>query len=207
MSLAEFRGHHQHAELAKLAELHFRHDLTTDDREVPKGATKTITWHASFGSIVGLESAASWPIESAHCVGTGSTNSGLLTSRSRPFSSVERHVSCVSYAFYPLVISQKVNPHDALTVGVADVTSRLAPSPVDDFAAYLFLGIGGLFPSDETGFLTGTSTASTGFMADAYRAFKIDLLRQQVKNLEQGIVLFGSFEVERESSPVTIVLP
>lgn len=83
MSLAEFRGHHQHDELAKLAGLHFRHDLTTDEREVPKQATKTITWHASFGSVVGLESAASWRIESAHCVGIGSTSSGLLTSRSR----------------------------------------------------------------------------------------------------------------------------
>lgn len=54
MSLAAFRRHHQHDELAQLAESHFEHDLTTDDREVLKGAAKTISWHASFGSIVGL---------------------------------------------------------------------------------------------------------------------------------------------------------
>lgn len=54
MSLAAFRRHHQHDELAQLAESHFEHDLTADDREVLKGAAKTISWHASFGTIVGL---------------------------------------------------------------------------------------------------------------------------------------------------------
>lgn len=54
MSLAAFRRHAQHDELAQLAESHFQHDLTADDREVLKGAAKTISWHASFGSTVGL---------------------------------------------------------------------------------------------------------------------------------------------------------
>jgi hypothetical protein len=54
MSIAAFRRHDQHDELAQLAESHFQHDLTLDDREVLKGAAKTIRWHASFGSIVGL---------------------------------------------------------------------------------------------------------------------------------------------------------
>lgn len=89
-----------------------------------------------------------------------------------------------------------------LKVDVPDVTSRLAPSPVGDFAAYFFLGMGGLFLGGETGFLggetgflTGTSMAARRVKSDAerrkrvedaYRAFKIDLLHKQAKDLEQG---------------------
>lgn len=54
MSLAAFRRHRQHDELAQLADSHFQHDLTADDREVLKGAASTISWHASLGSVVGL---------------------------------------------------------------------------------------------------------------------------------------------------------
>lgn len=75
------------------------------------------------------------------------------------------------------------------------MTSRLAPSPVGDFAAYFFLGMGGLFLGGETGFLSGTSIAARRVRADAerrkrvedaYRAFKIDLLRKEVESLEKG---------------------
>lgn len=78
---------------------------------------------------------------------------------------------------------------------VPDVTSRLAPSPVGDFAAYFFLGMGGLFLGGETGFLSGTSIAARRVRADAerrrrvedaYRAFKIDLLRKELESLEKG---------------------
>lgn len=80
-------------------------------------------------------------------------------------------------------------------VDVPDVTSRLAPSPFGDFAAYFFLGMGGLFLGGETGFLTGTSMAARRVRADAesskrvenaYRSFKIDLLRKEAKSLEDG---------------------
>lgn len=76
-----------------------------------------------------------------------------------------------------------------------DVTSRLAPSPVGDSAAYFFLGLGGLFLGGETGFLSGTSIAARRVRADAdrrkrvedaYRGFKIDLLRKELQSLEQG---------------------
>lgn len=85
------------------------------------------------------------------------------------------------------------------TVDVPDVTSRLAPSPLGDFAAYFFLGMGGLFLGGETGFLTGTSMAARRVRADAdrrkrvedaYRAFKIDLLRKEAKNLEDGAAVW-----------------
>lgn len=54
MSLAAFRRHSQHDELAQLAESHFKNDLTVDDKEVLKGAAQTISWQASLGSVVGL---------------------------------------------------------------------------------------------------------------------------------------------------------
>lgn len=98
--------------------------------------------------------------------------------------------SCASLG---LKISHRTN--NTIAVDVPDVTSRLAPSPLGDFAAYFFLGMGGLFLGGETGFLTGTSIAARRVRADAerckrvedaYRAFKIDLLRKQAKELEQG---------------------
>ncbi|KAI7774027.1 hypothetical protein LA080_009450 [Diaporthe eres] len=171
MSLAAFRRHDQHDELAKLAASHFQHELTTEDRQVLAGAAKTINWHASFGSIVG--------------VGVGC----LLAYRVR---ALRRNW------FNELRTSDKPKQvifHSGKTLDVPDVTSRLAPSPVGDFAAYFFLGVGGLFLGGETGFLTGTSIAARRVRADAerrkrveqaYRAFKIDLLRKQLKELEQG---------------------
>lgn len=54
MSLAAFRKHTQHDELAQLAESHFKNDLTADDKEVLKGAAGTISLHSSIGSVVGL---------------------------------------------------------------------------------------------------------------------------------------------------------
>ena len=68
-----------------------------------------------------------------------------------------------------------------------------------DFAAYFFLGMGGLFLGGETGFLTGTSMAARRVRADAerrkrvenaYRAFKIDLLRKEAKDLEDGAAVW-----------------
>lgn len=55
--------------------------------------------------------------------------------------------------------------------------------------------MGGLFLGGETGFLTGTSMAARRVRADAerrqrvegaFRAFKIDVLRQQADALEKG---------------------
>lgn len=85
------------------------------------------------------------------------------------------------------------------TVDVPDVTAWLAPSRLGDFAAYFFLGMGGLFLGGETGFLTGTSMAARRVRADAerskrvenaYRAFKIDILRQEAKALEDGAAVW-----------------
>lgn len=80
-------------------------------------------------------------------------------------------------------------------VDLPDVSAKLAPSSLGDFAAYFFLGVGGLFLGGETGFLTGSSVAASRVRADAerrrrvdgaYRAFKIDALRKQADALEKG---------------------
>lgn len=89
--------------------------------------------------------------------------------------------------------------HEGLMVDVPDMISRLASSPVGDLAAYFFLGMGGLFLGGVTSFLDGTSITARRLMADAetrkrlenaHRAFKIDVLRKQVKDLEQGGALW-----------------
>lgn len=80
---------------------------------------------------------------------------------------------------------------------VPDVTERAKPSRLGDFAAYFFLGTGGLFLGGETGFLTGTTVASRRIIRhpeqrarieNAYRAFRIDTLRKEADRLEEGTV-------------------
>lgn len=81
------------------------------------------------------------------------------------------------------------------SVDVPDVTDKVVPSAVGDFAAYFFLGLGGLFLGGETGLLSGTTMAWRRVRADeerrrrvenAYRAFKVDLLRKEADALEKG---------------------
>lgn len=192
MPLAAFRRHNQHDELAQLAESHFQHDLTLDDREVLKGAAKTISWHASLGSIVGLGLGC---FLAYRVRGLRKNWFNEFRTSDKPKQVIfHSGKTCKSY----LICSSFTDSNQAdntLKVDVPDVTSRLAPSPLGDFAAYFFLGMGGLFLGGETGFLTGTSIAARRVRADtdrrkrvedAYRAFKIDLLRKQTKDLEQG---------------------
>lgn len=54
MSIAAFRKSAQHDELAKLAESHFKDDLTPEDRELVINAAQTVGWQASVGSAVGV---------------------------------------------------------------------------------------------------------------------------------------------------------
>ncbi|ROV91082.1 hypothetical protein VPNG_09921 [Cytospora leucostoma] len=171
MSLAAFRRHAEHDELAQLAESHFKNDLTADDREVLKGAAKTISWQASAGSLLGL--------------GLGV----FLAYRARTLR------KGIFNEFKTADQPRQLTFASGKTVDLPDVSSKLAPSALGDFAAYFFLGVGGLFLGGETGFLTGSSVAASRVRADAerrkrvdgaYRAFKIDALRQQADALEKG---------------------
>ncbi|KUI59151.1 hypothetical protein VP1G_06393 [Cytospora mali] len=171
MSLAAFRRHAQHDELAQLAESHFENDLTADDKVVLKEAASTISWQASVGSVAGL--------------GLGCLLAYRVRSLRKSFFN----------EFKASDLPKQLTFASGKTIDVPDVSSKLAPSPLGDFAAYFLLGMGGLFLGGETGFLTGSSIAArrvradadrTKRIEDAYRAFKIDALRQEANALEKG---------------------
>ena len=78
----------------------------------------------------------------------------------------------------------------------------LQPSTAGDIAAYLFFSAGGLFIGGELGLLTGSVSARRMITSDAdrkarienaYRRFRADVLRRELKKLEEG---------ETDSSPV-----
>lgn len=68
-----------------------------------------------------------------------------------------------------------------------------APSPAGDLAAYMLLGIGGLFLGGETGLLAGSALAGRKVSGDperakrvveTYRRFKVDALRKEADALD-----------------------
>lgn len=76
---------------------------------------------------------------------------------------------------------------------VPDITAQLAPSKWGDAATYFFFSLGGLFFGGELGFLTGTASASRMITKDpesreriekAFNKYKIDVMKQEIKNLE-----------------------
>jgi hypothetical protein len=77
---------------------------------------------------------------------------------------------------------------------IPDITPLLQPTPLGDFAIYTFFGIAGLFLGGETGLLTGTTSARRKITRDperkariekALRAFRVDVLRQELQMLEK----------------------
>jgi hypothetical protein len=69
------------------------------------------------------------------------------------------------------------------------------PTKWGDWATYFFFGLGGLFLGGETGFLTGSWSAARTITKDptrkerienAYRRFRIDLLKKEIERLEGG---------------------
>lgn len=76
---------------------------------------------------------------------------------------------------------------------IPDITAQLAPSKWGDAATFFFFSLGGLFLGGETGFLTGTASASRTIAADpgaqariekAFRNYQVDVLKRQVQTLE-----------------------
>lgn len=69
----------------------------------------------------------------------------------------------------------------------------LKPTTFGDFAAYMFFSAGGLFIGGELGLLTGSYAARKSITNDpeskrriekAFKAFKADVLRKQIAELE-----------------------
>ena len=78
---------------------------------------------------------------------------------------------------------------------VPDLTQYVTPTKLGDWATYFFFGLGGLFLGGETGFLTGSWSAARVITEDptrkdrieeAYRRFRIDVLKKEIQRLEVG---------------------
>lgn len=167
-SLAAFRDERS-AELRKLAEEHLQHDLTQSDRDTLRSAGSKVGTHAKIGSLLGL---------------------GLGI-----YCAVRLRTMRVAYfrAFRAMEKPVKVEFADGRTEPVPDITAQLAPSKWGDAATYFFFSLGGLFFGGELGFLTGTASASRMITKNpesreriekAFNKYKIDVMKQEIKNLE-----------------------
>lgn len=78
---------------------------------------------------------------------------------------------------------------------IPDITPLLKPTTFGDFATYSFFAAGGLFIGGELGLLIGGYTAKRSITKDpetkeriekAFNAFRADVLRKQIQQLESG---------------------
>nr|OQO20114.1 hypothetical protein B0A51_10015 [Rachicladosporium sp. CCFEE 5018] len=169
-SLAMFRKN-MGPELGKLAEEHLKHDLQQSDRDALQSAAKTVTTHASVGSLIGLGLGVYLAFR-------------LRTARKAVFNTFKTSEQPTALRF----ASGREQP-------LPDLKTVLRPSTLGDVATYFFLGAGGLFFGGETGVLTGTFRAKSQIGADresrerirtAFRRFQADALRTQADLLEKG---------------------
>jgi hypothetical protein len=84
---------------------------------------------------------------------------------------------------------------DIGTEALPDLSNMLRPSPIGDFAAYVFFSAGGLFIGGELGLLAGSWSARRAVTSDAerkarieraVRRYRADVLRREVQKLEAG---------------------
>ena len=78
---------------------------------------------------------------------------------------------------------------------IPDITPLLKPTTLGDIATYTFFAAGGIFVGGETGVMTGAWSAKRTISADpqskariekAFQAFRADVLRRQIEDLEKG---------------------
>ncbi|KAL4724287.1 hypothetical protein ACLX1H_008900 [Fusarium chlamydosporum] len=167
-SLAAFRTR-KSADLRGLAEQHLQHDLTQEDRDVLKRAGGKLSTYAILGSLAG----AGFGIFCA------SRLRSMRLAYFNAFRAMEKPVS-VQFA-------------DGRTQPIPDISDKLAPSKWGDAATYFFFSMGGFFLGGELGFIGGTASASrtvtknpeaTRRIEEAFRNYRIDALKQEIKQLE-----------------------
>jgi hypothetical protein len=167
-SFAAFRDRRS-KELRKLAEEHIQHDLSPSDRDILMKAGRKVGTHAQIGSILGL--------------GFGIYCAFRLRSMRLAYFN----------AFRAMEKPVEVRFADGRTQPIPDVTDQLAPSKWADAATYFFFSVGGLFLGGETGFLTGTASASRTITKDpeakdriqkAFKNYRIDAMKQEIQQLE-----------------------
>jgi len=161
----------QGEELAKLAEEHFKHDLREEDRDLLKNAATRASTHALIGSLAGL------------------ALGGYLAFRLRA------NRNAMYQAFRAAEKPTHVRFASGREEAIPDVTPFLKPSGLGDIMTYTFFGISGVFLGGETGLFTGSWSAKRMIASDpdrsqriekAFRAFRGDVLRKQLQDLEAG---------------------
>jgi hypothetical protein len=144
--------------------------LRQSDRDALVKAASTVTTYTSVGSIIG--------------VGLGM----LLAFR------IRRSRASMFRAFKTAEKPQSVRFADGREETLPDMTALVRPSKVGDFATFEFLGLGGVFFGGELGLFAGSFRArqligedreSRVRIANAFKKFQADALRQQADELEK----------------------
>ncbi|KAK0728859.1 hypothetical protein B0T26DRAFT_673328 [Lasiosphaeria miniovina] len=176
---AVFRSHPT-GDLAKIGEAHMQHDLASEDRSRLRTAARKVSVHASLGSILGLGVglAMAWRIRANRMA-----LYDVLRTSMRPtevvFASGQRG-------------DQK---NAAKTCGKSHVkcATPALPTGWGDAATFGAFSLGGMLLGGETGFLTGTASATRLISKDAesqkriesaFRKFQVDVLKREITALE-----------------------
>ncbi|KAI1139885.1 hypothetical protein F5Y05DRAFT_335002 [Hypoxylon sp. FL0543] len=174
MSFAAFRKSEQHADLAKLAEEHMKHDLTQEDRDALVRASTRVTTRAVIGTLAGL--------------GLGIYAAFRLRRVRADMFNAFRAAEKPTHVLFA----------DGRKEAIPDITPLMQPSRYGDIATYFFFGLGGTVLGGELGFFLGTWSASRAISKDkarrdrievAYRRFRADYLRREADRLESGAPL------------------
>jgi len=161
----------QGEDLARLAEEHFKHDLREEDRDLIKSAATRASTHALIGSLAGL------------------ALGGFLAFR------IRANRNAMYKAFRATEKPTHIRFANGREEALPDITPFVKPSSLGDIMTYTFFGIAGVFLGGETGLLTGASSAKRMVAANperqarietAARAFRADVLRKQIEELESG---------------------
>jgi hypothetical protein len=167
-SLAAFRNSRS-VDLRRLAEEHLQHDLSQEDRDTLRRAGSKVSTYAKAGSLFG--------------VGFGIYCAFRLRSMRMAYFN----------AFRATEKPVRVQFADGRTEPIPDISDKLAPSKWGDAATCFFFATGGLFLGGEVGLITGTASASRTITKNsqvrervekAFKDYRIDALRQEIKRLE-----------------------
>ncbi|PSK33458.1 hypothetical protein B9Z65_7345 [Elsinoe australis] len=160
-----------HKELRGLAEEHYRHDLQQSDRDAIESAAKKVSTFATVGSLVGLGLGVFFAYR-------------IRANRTAMFNAIKTAEKPTEIRF----ASGRTEP-------LPDMTPYLKPSTLGDVATYTFFAGGGLFLGGELGLLSGSISGRSTISRDpeskkrienAFRNFRVDVLKSEINMLEQG---------------------
>jgi len=169
-SLAAFRKS-VGKDYARIAEDHFKHDLTQSDRDTLKSAAGKLSTFTTAGSIIGLSLGIFLSFR-------------LRTGRRQMFDAFKAREKPTHVKFA-----------DGREEAIPDLTNMLKPTTFGDIFTYTFFGAGGLFIGGESGLLLGGWSAGRQVKSDpdsakrieqAFRGFRADVLKKEAELLDKG---------------------